>query len=268
MAYDDLKQKYGATALITGASSGIGEAMARELARRGLDLILVARREELLGRLRDELLARHAIKVMIIAQDLAAPGAAQRIYDLTAEAGWTVDILVNNAGFGAYGELEQTDLARNLAMIDVHCRAVVELTWRFIPAMKERRRGAVIVVSSVLAVMPAPYMATYAATKSFDLNFGESLYGELRPYGIDALAVMPTLTETGFDTGTTLKRMPVAKRSAEDVVRTTLGALGRKPSVADGPQAKFLIFLLNFIPRSIYLKAYSYFRKPDHANKP
>lgn len=268
MAAIDLKQKYGSTALITGASSGIGEALARELARRGLDLILVARREEILNRLRDELAARHGVRVMVIAQDLAAPDAAQRIHDAATAAGWTVDILVNNAGFGTYGELETTDLARNLAMIDVHCRAVVELTWRFIPAMKARRRGAVIVISSVLGVMPAPYMATYAATKSFDLNFGESLYGELRPFGIDVLAVMPTLTETGFDTGTELKRMPVSKRRAGDVVRTTLAALGRKPSVADGPQAKLLIFLLKFIPRSIYLKIYSHFRKPDHALKP
>jgi short-subunit dehydrogenase len=260
-----LKQKYGSTALVTGASSGIGEAFAREFARQGLDLILVARRGEILQRLSNELTQAHGIRVMVLAQDLAAPDAAQKIQAQTAAAGWTVDILVNNAGFGTYGELEKTDLARNLAMIDVHCRAVVALTHAFIPPMKVRRRGAIIIVSSVLGAMPGPFMSTYAATKSFDLNFGESLNGELKPYGVDVLAVMPTLTETGFDTGTELKRMPVSKRSAEDVVRTTLGALGRKPSVADGPQAKFLLFLLKFIPRTAYLWAYRFFRTPDDA---
>jgi short-subunit dehydrogenase len=238
---NSLKQRYGAAALVTGATSGIGEAYARELARQGISLVLVARRGDILERLREELTSRHGIQVMTIVQDLAEPLAAQRIFSLVGDAGWHIDILVNNAGFGAYGELEKTDLERNLKMIDVHCRAVLSLTHHFLPAMKRRGHGAIIIVSSVLAAMPAPYMSTYAATKAFDLNFGESLFGELRPYGIDVLSVMPTLTETGFDTGTTLKRMPVKKRTPEDVVRTSLYALGRKPSVANGIQAKLYI---------------------------
>lgn len=263
----DLKRKYGSTALITGASSGIGEALAREFARQGLNLILVARRAEILERLRADFEKSYGVKVLVLSQDLADPEAAHKIFRAVEESGWPVDILVNNAGFGAYGELERTSLARNLMMIDVHCRAVVALTHAFIPAMKQRRRGAIIIVSSVLGAMPAPYMSTYAATKSFDLNFGESLYGELKPYGIDVLAVMPTLTETGFDTGVELKRMPVTKRSPQDVVRTTLGALGRKPSVADGFQAKLLLFCLHFVPRTLYIRAYAMFRTPDDVQK-
>lgn len=260
---DTLQIKYGSTALVTGATSGIGEAYARELARRGLGLILVARREALLNALRTDLTRRHGVPVLVIPQDLAEPDAAKKIARRVAEAGLDVDILINNAGFGVYGELEKTDLASNLAMIDVHCRAVVALTHHFIPPMKRRGRGAIVIVSSVLAEMPAPYMTTYAATKAFDASFGESLYGELQPFGVDVLAVLPTLTETNFDTGSDLKRMPVRFRQPADVVRTTLAALGRTSRVADGLQAKILIFLIRFIPRGLYLKAYRHFRKPS-----
>lgn len=258
----DLKSKYGSTALVTGASSGIGEAFARELAARGLDLILVARREEILTRLAGELAQKHGVKVLVIAQDLAEPDAAEKIHRRVTESGLTVDILVNNAGFGVYEEFGTKDLATDLAMIDVHCRAVTALTHYFLPPMRDRRRGAVIIISSVLAVMPAPYLSIYAATKAFDLSFGESLYGELKPYGVDALAVMPTLTETGFHAGANVKRMPLFLRRSEDVVRTTFGALGRTPSVADGLLTKCLIFLMKEIPHSALIALYRIFRKP------
>jgi hypothetical protein len=151
-------------------------------------------------------------------------------------------------------------MASDLKMVDLHCRAVVDLTWRFLPAMKRRRRGAVIIISSVLGVMPAPYLATYAATKAFDLSLGESLHGELKRYGIDALAVLPTLTETNFHSGAQLKRTPLLTRQATDVVRTALAALGRRPSVADGRLTRLFVVLMKFIPRSVLLAAYLRYR--------
>jgi len=263
----DLKEKYGTTALITGASAGIGEAFAREFAARGLNLVLTARREERLNRLAEELAKKHGVRTLAIAQDLAAPGAAEMIYNRTAQNGIQVDVLVDNAGFGVYEEFGARQMDRDLAMVDLHCRAVLDLTWRFLPEMKRRRRGAVIIISSVLAVMPAPYLATYAATKAFDLSLGESLYGEMKPYGIDVLAVMPTLTRTEFHSGAQLKRNPLLVRQAEDVVRTTLRALGKKPSVADGGLTKVLLLAMKFIPRSILVAGYCKYRKsPENTN--
>jgi len=256
----DLKAKYGPVALITGASSGIGEAFARELARRGLDLILVARRGEILRRLAETLEQRHAVRTLVVEQDLAEPDAGAAVQRQVEAAGWSVDFLINNAGFGLYEQFGTGEMASDLKMVDLHCRAVIDLTWRFLPAMKRRRRGAVIIISSVLGVMPAPYLATYAATKAFDLSLGESLHGELKSYGIDALAVLPTLTETNFHAGANLKRTPLLTRQATDVVRTTLEALGRRPSVADGALTRLLIVLMKFIPRSLLLAAYLRFR--------
>ena len=113
--------------------------------------------------------------------------------------------------------------------------------------------------------MPAPYLATYAATKAFDLSLGESLYGEMKPYGVDVLAVMPTLTETEFHAGANVKRVPLFVRQPEDVVRTTLGALGKKPSVSDGWLTKILIFIMKFMPRAAIIALYKTTRKSPAA---
>ena len=256
----DLKAQYGTTALITGASSGIGEAFARELAARGLNLVLTARREAILTTLADELTRQHGVTVHVIALDLAQPGACAEIQQRLAEAGLAVDILINNAGFGIYEEFGAGEMAGDLQMVDLHCRAVVDLTWRLLPPMKARRRGAVIIVSSILGLMPAPYLATYSATKAFDMSLGESLYGEMKRYGIDVLAVMPTLTETNFHSGAFSKRSPLLLRRPEDVVRTSLAALGRKPSVVDGRLSKLLALIMKFIPRRLLVSSYLKYR--------
>lgn len=256
----DLKAKYGPVALITGASSGIGEAFARALAGRGLDLILVARRGEILRRLAEECQQKHGVRTLVIAQDLSQPDAGEAIQRQVEAAGWSVDFLINNAGFGVYEKFGSGAMDSDLKMVDLHCRAVVDLTWRFLPAMKQRRRGAVIIISSVLGVMPAPFLATYAATKAFDLSLGESLYGELKPYGVEVLAVLPTLTETNFHAGAKMKRLPLLTRQSEDVVRTALKALGRRPSVADGRLTRILLAVMKLIPRSLLLAGYLKFR--------
>ncbi|HOL96293.1 MAG TPA: SDR family NAD(P)-dependent oxidoreductase, partial [bacterium] len=160
-----LKRKYGPAALVTGASSGIGRAFAEELAARDFDLVLVARRGGRLEQIKNDLEARFGISVMPIVQDLTASGAVRRVCEEIQKSGWDIGLLINNAGFGSQGEFDTLDLENELTMVDLACRVPVELTHRLVPGMKQRRRGGIIFVSSVLSQFPSPYMATYAAGK-------------------------------------------------------------------------------------------------------
>lgn len=256
----DLKQRYGTTALVTGASSGIGEAFARELARRGMDVVIVARRLDRLEALREELQQAHGVRIVPIQQDLAAPDAAERIEQRLRELGLSVDFLVNNAGFGKWGEFSSYDRRIDLDMVQVNCTAVVDLTHRLLPAMKQRRRGAVVIVSSVLGEIPAPWMAVYSATKAFDKLLAESLYTELKDYGVDVVGIEPTMTQTEFRAGSGQKNPPVKSRTSEQVVATTLAALGHVPSVADGWIARTVVWIQRLFPRRLVLWVYTLFR--------
>jgi hypothetical protein len=173
------------TALITGASSGIGEQFARQLAERGYDLILVARRKDRLERLAGEL----PTTAHVIAKDLAKDAGS--LEKDVAELGLHVDLLVNNAGFGRRGRFLDAPEGRDAEMIRVNCEAVVTLTRAFLPAMIERGRGGVITVASTAGMQPLPYEATYGASKAFALNLTEALHEELRGTGVKALAVNP-----------------------------------------------------------------------------
>ncbi|HET8975408.1 MAG TPA: SDR family oxidoreductase, partial [Solirubrobacterales bacterium] len=173
------------TALITGASSGIGEQFARQLAARGTNLILVARREDRLEALAGSL----PVEAQVIACDLGSEAA--ELPGRVSELGAQVDLLVNNAGFGLRGRVAELPLDRQAEMVRVNCEAVVILTRSFIPAMIERRRGGVITVASTAGMQPLPYEATYGASKAFALNFTEALWAELRGTGVKALAVNP-----------------------------------------------------------------------------
>ena len=174
------------TALITGASSGIGEQFARQLADRGYELILVARREDRLKKLADEL----PTKAHVITCDLGAD-AAELPGQVVDQLGAEVDLLVNNAGFGLRGRFAELPAERQAEIVRVNCEAVVILTRAFLPAMIERGRGGVITVASTAGMQPLPYEATYGASKAFALNFTEALHVELRGTGVKALAVNP-----------------------------------------------------------------------------
>ncbi|WP_216327135.1 SDR family NAD(P)-dependent oxidoreductase [Deinococcus aestuarii] len=186
------------TALVTGASGGIGEEIARHLASRGANLILVARREEQLRALADELGARHGVHALPLALDLTRPGAGAWLEGELASRGLTVDLLVNNAGFGGYGEFHTQDPGEIARMVQVNVVALTDLSRRFLPGMVERRRGRVLNVASTAAFQPGPLMAVYYATKAYVLSLSEALNEEVRGTGVSVTALCPGPVETGF----------------------------------------------------------------------
>jgi uncharacterized protein len=187
-----------ATALVTGASAGIGEAIARELASRGHGVTLVARRGERLRTLAGELSERHGIRAEVIAADLGDPPAREQLADRIAGLGLAVEVLVNNAGFGGSGTLVDSTRESLLAMLRVNCEALLDLQARYLPAMVERGRGAVINVASTAAFQPMPGTATYAATKAFVLSLSEAVHEELKGTGVTMTAVCPGPVRTEF----------------------------------------------------------------------
>lgn len=185
-------------ALITGASSGIGAEFARQLAARGMHLVLVARREDLLKEIAEELHTRHGTRCEVITADLSEPGQPERVTSEVSRRGVTIELLVNNAGFGFVGSIEETDVSRILQMIRLNISALVELTYRILPGMLQRGHGAIINVASLAAFQPVAYMGAYSATKSFALHFSEALAGEAHERGVTILALCPGVTRTGF----------------------------------------------------------------------
>jgi short-subunit dehydrogenase len=186
------------TALVTGASSGIGEELARELAARGHGVTLVARREERLRALADKLAGEHGVRAEVVAADLGDEGERDRLAGEIERLGLTVEVLVDNAGFGIYRPFHTSDRARELEQVRVQVEAVVDLNARYVPGMVERGRGAVIVMSSTAGFQPLPGNGTYAASKAFSLFHAESLAEELRPFGVTVTAVCPGPVASGF----------------------------------------------------------------------
>lgn len=216
----------GKWALVTGASAGIGRALAEELAKCGANLVLTARREERLVGLAKELSARYQIQSHIFVADLAQPAAPQAIFDYTTKNGLVVDLLVNNAGFGQYGELHKTESERLLEMVQVNCAAVLHLTRLFVPGMVARRKGDVLIVASTAAFQAVPYISTYAATKVFDLYLAEGLAEELLPHGIRVSALCPGTTTSEFhEVAGHPSHSKGREQSAETVARNGLKAL-------------------------------------------
>ncbi|MBC7929629.1 MAG: SDR family oxidoreductase [Rubrivivax sp.] len=186
------------TALITGASGGIGEELARLFAADGHDLVLVARSKNKLARLAAELGEGHHIAARVIVSDLAHPEAPREIFDELQTAGVRVGALVNNAGFGSYGPFAETDLRKELELLGVNVVALTHLTKLFLPAMIERKTGYVMNVASTAAFQPGPLMAVYYASKAYVLHFSEAIANELEGTGVRVSALCPGPTETGF----------------------------------------------------------------------
>ena len=217
--------------LITGASSGIGEVFARRLAARGRNVLLVARSEDKLITLCNELGRSNSIRAQYVALDLSLPESPARLFDEAEKRGLTIDLLVNNAGFGSFGDFSKADLARELNMIDLNVKSLVELTYRFLQPMRARKQGAIINVASTAAFQGVPFMTTYAATKAFVLSFSEALWEENRAFGIKVMALCPGVTETNFFEAARGEKPPArASQTPEEVVDTALRGLARGKS--------------------------------------
>lgn len=240
---------YGKWALVTGASAGIGAALAREFARHGARLILTARRKDRLDSLAAELTAT-GIEVRIVAADLNDPAAPQQIYDATEGAGLAVDILVNNAGLGQYGEFHSNPIAQELSEIRVNCEAMVHLSRLFVSRMVERRRGWVLILASTASFQPVPYLSTYAATKAFDRFFSLGLAAEVARHGVKVTALCPGPTESEFFAVARSERfMPGNRQTAEVVSRLALIALAKgKRTIIPYFAGRFTAILVRFLP--------------------
>ncbi len=250
------------TALVTGASSGIGESFARELASLNTDLILVARSQDKLEQLAQELSNKYQVKTKIIVKDLIELAAGQAIFDQVQALGLTVDLLINNAGFGDYGAFSDRPLSKQLTMIQLNITVLVELTGLFLPLMQQRGSGEIINISSIAGFQPLPYMSVYAATKAFVLNFSEALWAENKDTGVNILAVCPGSTESEFwqradfpdnFPGTSSNSMT----KSETVVKETLKAMKKKQStiVTGGISNQLLVNVPRFVPRDFLVSA-------------
>jgi uncharacterized protein len=251
------KRWVGKWALVTGASAGIGWALAEQLASAGAHLVLTARRVDRLQELAADLKAKYHIEVEIFAADLAQPGASQAIYAFTKSKGIEVSLLVNNAGFGAFGYIQEIPEERLLDMIQVNCAAVVQLTRLYIPEMVARRAGDIMIVSSVAAFQALPFNAVYAATKAFDLLFAEGIAEEVEKFGVRVSALCPGSTTTEFQkVAEQPDRIFRVAETAEKVARVGLeGLAAGKSSVISGRRNWWMVQAERLAPRRFVVRS-------------
>lgn len=243
------------TALITGASSGIGADMARVFASKGYALALVARTEPALRALADELHTAHGIPVTVIAQDLAQPDAALAVFEAAQRANITVDVLVNNAGYASYGPFAQADLGNELDEMQVNMLALTALTRLFLPGMVARKHGGVLNVASIAAFQPGPGMAVYYASKAFVLSFSEALAYEVRGAGIHVTALCPGATRSAFFDRASMENSRFVHGpmmdSAEVARAGYEGLMHGKAVVIPGARNRLLVMSAKLFPRAI-----------------
>jgi uncharacterized protein len=239
----------GEWAVVTGASSGIGQAIAKELADNGVKLVLTARRTERL----EAFAATLGVACEIFAADLERPAAPREILEFTEAKGISPALLVNNAGFGIFGEFREMDLDRQLAMIQVNCSAVVAMTSLFLPGMIGRKKGDILIVASTAAFQAVPYQTAYAATKAFDLIFAEGIAEEVKRFGVRVCAVCPGQTKSEFHQ---IANEPIPKgmevQSAREVARIGLAALAAgKHHVVCGLGNRIGMEIQRIVPRRV-----------------
>ncbi|MBW4330149.1 SDR family oxidoreductase [Stakelama sp. CBK3Z-3] len=241
------------TALITGASAGLGVEFAHALAARGHDLILTARRGDRLVDLAAAITDRHGVAVTVLPADLARPGAAAALIDQIARRDLAVNVLINNAGFGANGAFAGEDPAKLDAMLDLNCRAVMDLARLVLPGMVQMRSGAILNVASTAAFQPGPWMALYYATKAFVLSLSEALHEEVRESGVTVTALCPGPVRTEFFDIAGMGDNALFERFASDaksVVRDGLNALDARDAVRiSGWRNRMVALSVRFAPR-------------------
>jgi len=246
------------TALVTGASGGIGLELARLFAADGHDLVLVARNEDKLNALANELEAKHGISTLVLPSDLSRPEAPREIFDELGAQSVVVDALVNNAGFGTYGFFAETDLKAELDLLQVNVVALTHLTKLFLPIMLQLKRGYVMNVASTAAFQPGPLMAVYYASKAYVLSFSEALSNECEGKGVVVSALCPGPTETGFGEAAGLGDSKLFDGGVMDAravaVEGYRGMLAGKPLVIPGTRNSVLARTVGFMPRRLVTK--------------
>jgi uncharacterized protein len=246
------------TCLVTGASSGIGSDIARELAGRGLGVTLVARREDRLRTLAGELEST-GVRVEVIAADVADPDARAKMIDTINRAGLDVEVLINNAGYGSGGSFIELGPESEVAMVRINCEAVVALTRHYLPQMVERGRGAVLNVGSTAGEQPLPRQATYSATKAFVNTFSDALHEETHGTGVTVTSLRPGPVKTEFGDVAGISESLFAApdftiKSSEDVAKCAVEALEHgKRTAAPGVAAKFATIAGRVTPRTVLL---------------
>ncbi len=245
MAGNTLVSRYGPWALVTGASSGIGEGFASALARCGMNLVLVARRAQLLEALAETLRAEHGVEVRCVPLDLTRDDAAETLTGVVEKL--DVGLVVQNAGSGWIGPFEKRSADDHVRLIKLHCEFPVASTALLLPKLRARRRSAVIVVSSAGAWVPMPYYAVYGATKAFLAMWAEALAAELEGTGVDVVVLAPGDTKTGFQD--VAGEQSTRWSRVEDVVDAALAGLGRTTIVVPGIENRLGLLLARLLPR-------------------
>jgi short-subunit dehydrogenase len=256
----------GQWALVTGASSGIGEVFARQLAERGANLVLAARSQDKLQSLAQELQGRFGTSVEVLACDLSEPGAGAALAARLAERDMPIDVLINAAGFGLFGELHEVDPARTSQQVRLNVAALTELTCALLPQMRARNRGAIVNVASTAAFQPLPYMAVYGATKAYVLSFTEALWAETRGTEVRVTALCPGATDTPFfDTAS--EHASIGRRMAPgDVVDAAFSALERRRcSVTPGLHNRLLAAAPRLTPRQTVVRVSERTMRPKNS---
>lgn len=245
----------GRTALVTGASSGLGVDFARELAARGADLILVARREQRMRAVADEIEAAHGVKTHVLPFDLGCRDAAESLGAELEARGLPVDILVNNAGFGLYGEFDAIDSRRERDMLELDIVTLAALTHRFVRDMKRRRWGRILLVSSIGAYQPSPTYAAYSAAKSFVLMYGRAIRQELKGTGVSCTVVSPGITRTEFldvaGQSPSLYQRLTMMESPRVAARAIRALVAQRAEIVPGILNSVMAFSTRLIPRGI-----------------
>ena len=248
---DRFKSQYGPWAIVTGASSGLGETFGDKLAQLGLNIVLVARRKKRLEDNANQLIKRHQVDCRVVCADLSKDNFIDLILKKTEDL--PIGLLVNNAGAGQFGDFVDTPLTRELEILHLNCRAPLILTHTFARQMRSRKKGGIIFVSSIGGFLGISRMSHYAATKAYDLLFAEGLYHELRRYNIDVLALCPGITKTEFQKKANVRQfLPM---SPDVVVEKTLKKLGKTSIIVPGKLNQLTCALIKSLPRAWGSKA-------------
>ena len=248
----------GNTALVTGASSGIGVELAKYHASKGGNVVLVARSEDKLNKLKSELESTHGITATVMVADLAEPDAAAKIFAATEDAGLQIDVLINNAGFGGHGKFHERDLAKDQAMMQVNMVTLVNLTHLYLQGMVSKNSGKILHVASTAAFMPGPLQAVYYATKAFVVSFSQAITQELEGTGVTSTALCPGAVATGFVKAGDLDGIEIWDKAAtpESVARCGYDAMMKGDLIKINEIG--LNFMLNWVvpllPRKTVLK--------------